>query len=254
MHRPRLLGAFAAAIVALLVTCTPALALQAGDPDPGFGSNGVAAYPLGGGSAQIDALAVQPDGKLVLAGTANDANGDPAVLLARLRPDGSLDSSFGNGGSVIKQFETGATPISRAHAVLLQPDGKILVGTDGPLVVRFDSSGKLDPTFGSGGVVPAPALADAIDPSTDALALEPNGNIVVGGMRGVGPVQVVVGRVDSAGTPDPSFGTGGLVEQLVSVTSHESDDASAVSVLPNGKWRSPGWSAIRTARVCSSRG
>ena len=216
MRHPRLLGAFLAAIVALVVTCAPALALQAGDLDPSFGSNGVAAYPFGGGSAQIDSLALQPDGKLVLAGTANDPSGNPAVLLARLNPNGTLDSSFGNGGSVIKQFDTSATPVSRAHAVLVQPDGKILVGTDGPLVVRFDSSGKLDPTFGSGGVVPAPALADAIAPSIDALALQQDGSILVGGTRPVASVaELIVGRVDSAGKPDPNFGTGGVVQELV---------------------------------------
>ena len=244
MHRPRLLGALAAAIVASLVTCAPALALQAGDPDPGFGSNGVAAYPFGSGSAQIDTLAVQPDGKLVLAGTANEANGDPAVLLARLKPDGSLDSSFGTGGSVIKQFDTSATPVSRAHAVLLQPDGKILVGTDGPLVVRFDSSGKLDSSFGSGGVVPAPALADSVAPSIDALALQPDGSILVGGTRPVASVdELVVGRVDSSGKPDPGFGTGGLVQELVRTISHEADVANALYVWPDGKIVVAGFSA-----------
>ena len=236
MQHPRLLGALAAAIVAQLLTCAPALALQAGDPDPGFGSNGVAAYPFGSGSAQIDALAVQPDGKLVLAGTANDANGDPAVLLARLNPNGTLDSTFGNGGSVIKQFDTSATPVSRAHAVLLQPDGKILVGTDGPLVVRFDSSGKLDPTFGSGGEAVAPALADSVAPSIDALALEPNGSILVGGTRPVASVdELVVGRVDSSGKPDLTFGTGGLVQGLVRSVSHEADVVNGLYVRPDGK-------------------
>src|SRR4051812_16196840 len=83
---------------ALLVCATPAVALSPGDPDPTFGSDGATYYSLGLGptpSARIEAVALQPDGKIVVAGRATDPDGHDAFLVARLDDDGSLDSSFG---------------------------------------------------------------------------------------------------------------------------------------------------------------
>src|SRR5256885_8513102 len=97
----------ALACAGMAVCAGPALALSPGDPDPAFGSDGVVYYSLGVGptpAAQIDAAAVQPDGKIVLAGNATDPNGRKTMLVARLDPNGALDQGFGDGGTVIKQL------------------------------------------------------------------------------------------------------------------------------------------------------
>src|SRR5262249_15597588 len=107
-------------------------------------------------------LTVQPDGKIVVAGQTTPAGSLVAGLaLARYTADGALDPTFGSGGKVITDF--GASPVERAFALALQPDGKVLVagttyGKNGNsisdfVVMRFGSDGTPDPNFGSGGKV-----------------------------------------------------------------------------------------------------
>src|SRR5262249_20806102 len=70
-----------------------------GTPDPGFGTSGIVETGIFGKGAQANSVAVQPDGKIVVAGAAVTASGiDNDFALARYNPDGSLDSSFGTGG------------------------------------------------------------------------------------------------------------------------------------------------------------
>ena len=120
---------------------------------------------LGAGAApssEIEALAVQPDGKVVVAGDASDASGHRQLLVARLRADGGLDSSFGGGGVVLRQLGAGAAPSSEARALALQPDGGIVAAGsasvdaahDEVLVTRLRADGMPDADeFGTAGAV-----------------------------------------------------------------------------------------------------
>ncbi|MCV6621758.1 MAG: DUF4347 domain-containing protein, partial [Cellvibrionaceae bacterium] len=127
-----------------------------GTPDQSFGTDGVVRLDLGSASEQGFAVTVQADGKIILVGSrpglnslGNDYTDD--VVVARLNADGSLDSSFGSSGYSQVDF---ADADDYARDVIVQPDGSIIVvgeaGRDVG-VIKLDSSGLLDPSFGSGG-------------------------------------------------------------------------------------------------------
>jgi len=130
------------------------------------------------------AVAVQSDGRILMAGYGTDERGKEVFTLMRFEEDGSLDSSFGHRGITLVAF---GSLSDRAHALALQPDGKILVGgysartsTDVDFAVaRLHADGSLDETFGSGGRAVI-AITNGDDRAHAMLAL-PNGNIALGG-------------------------------------------------------------------------
>src|SRR5438874_2685597 len=153
-----------------------------GSLDATFGTGGKVTTSFSG-SADMNALVVQPDGKLVAAGVVfNGVRWDFA--LARYNTDGSLDTTFGTGGKIVTAIGTDGTG---ASALVLQPDGKLVAAgattSDGSTydftVVRYNTHGSLDPTFGTGGkVTTAVGTGDDV---AFALALQPDGNLVAGG-------------------------------------------------------------------------
>jgi uncharacterized delta-60 repeat protein len=176
-----------------------------GSLDRTFGSGGSVATGFGSGSnAFATALAIQSDGKLVVAGP-KFINGRTDAALARYSSNGRLDPSFGMGGRVVAR---GASP----SAVAVQKDGKIVVVAVSALL-RYRGDGTLDPSFGIGGKV-------TIDPGLKAfgsgLAIQADGKLVVAG-TGEGrcncqdPRVFMVARWMSDGRPDLSFGRGGKV-------------------------------------------
>ena len=150
------------------------------------------------------ALLLQRDGKIVLVGDRSPGGEDSEFALARYRPNGTLDSSFGTGGKVTTAF-------GFANAAALEPDGRI-VAVGGILVnrpdfdfalARYTASGALDSSFGSGGKV-----TTTFGPTADfaqALALQPDGKIVVAGSSGF-PQQrdgaFALARYDAKGALD----------------------------------------------------
>lgn len=190
--------------------------LADGSLDPTFDTDGKVTTDIGGGAAQEEALgvAIQPDGKIVVVGYTDRTN----VALVRYHPDGSLDTSFGAGGTV----DSGVVGI--AHDVALQPDGRIVVsGTrsldsfdDGGdiVVARYLPDGRLDPSFTAGGTL----TADVGGVTNDGrnVVVQADGAIVVSGSspdaggNGVNPSQHTdVARFHADGSPDTAFGTGG---------------------------------------------
>ncbi len=149
----------------------------------------------------VMAMAMQTDGKVLIAGSFTTVQGESRNGIARLNPDGSLDSEFNPGGGL-----DGTTRI-----VALQPDGKIIVGGDfqnvdgAPFscVVRLLSNGPVDSTF-------VPALVSssvATPPRVATLNVQPDGKIVIGGIftHLDGISHVCVGRVEGNGKLDGSF-------------------------------------------------
>ena len=201
-----------------------------GSLDSTFGSGGIVTTPVGDGDSEAFGVVLQPDGKIVAGGGATTGSNGAASALARYLPDGSLDTSFGTDGIVL-DTQTGENGFA---AIALQPDGKILgVGQSSSTVrridwtttplTRFNSDGTLDSSFGSGGVSDAP-----IGPAA-ALALQPDGKIVVAGEK---PNSFAVSRVDLDGTADPSFGSGGTVTTPMGAGV---SSASAVALQPDAK-------------------
>jgi uncharacterized delta-60 repeat protein len=209
-----------------------------GTLDPSFGAAGLATGPTGRG------VAIQPDGKIVVVGTASNA-----IEVIRYTSSGSLDSTFGSGGIVTTQ--TGKFR-SQGMAVAVQGDGKIVAAgyaynsysskygyNYAITMVRYNSDGSLDQTFGGhkgGGIV-----ATDITPNIDVpsgVALQPDGKIVVVGHAGEGilgaitptPLELVVLRYDTNGSLDSTFGTGGIAALRQGVV----ESGSSVAVQPDG--------------------
>ena len=165
-----------------------------------------------GQSDDVSDMVVQPDGKIVLAGRTGFNNPPADFVLVRYLDNGALDTSFGTGGKVITDID-GRGSKDFLRAVALQPDGKLLAsgftrpqGADeaSPILVRYLPNGELDPDFGGG---------DGIAPSqvSQALALQPDGRIVVGGTVEIaGRRQIVVARYTSTGAPDHTFNGSGM--------------------------------------------
>ena len=162
--------------------------LADGTPDPEFGSAGFSVTPVGT-TASAGPLLVAPDGRIVV-GVDTDAS-DFALL--RLTADGSLDASFDHDGRVLTHFLGGSGYGLRD--VALQPDGKILaVGQRGgdyddgfpdgyTVLARYQTIGLLDNSFAGDGIATTLGAGNA-DSTGEALALQPDGRIVVSGNTG----------------------------------------------------------------------
>lgn len=177
-----------------------------GSLDPTFGLDGKVTTEIGGDLDQANAVALQPDGRIVVAGESMQG-GYFQVAVARYEADGSLDPSFGSGGVVTADLSPGH---DRPRDVAVQPDGKILLvgsASDFIALVRYDPDGSLDTTFGDGGVVlanPGPGWE-----AGSGLALQPDGKILVTGYDSR-PARLVA-RFEADGSLDPTFGDGGVV-------------------------------------------
>jgi uncharacterized delta-60 repeat protein len=144
--------------------------------DPDFGSGGRVTLP-GGGS--LEAVLVQPDRNIIVAG---NAGGSATMTVTRLKPDGSLDTTFGSGGTTAVAFGSLANPLGGA---VRQADGKIVIAgytQDGEdvAVARLNANGSLDAAFGAGGKATVDFGAATFG---NAVALAPNGRIVVAGQK-----------------------------------------------------------------------
>jgi uncharacterized delta-60 repeat protein len=180
-----------------------------GDLDPTFGDGGVVRYPaLLGGTYESDAsVIIQPDGKILIASSSVGYN----VLILRYNNDGTLDSSFNGNGIAIYNGNYD----DMGEDIALQADGKIIVAglTTGQgwdvLVLRYNSDGTLDSTFGEDGVVTFNNSAGNYNDLGRAVALQPDGKIVVVGSSFTGTrFDVLILRYNSDGTPDSTFGGG----------------------------------------------
>ncbi len=174
---------------------------DAGAPDPTFGTNGMTQTSFPTASADIAKLLAQPDGKYVAAGTGvlNASPYPAAIALARYEANGSLDPTFGSGGTALVEIIDGNTDISANDAVL-RSDGKIV--TAGNVLARFNPDGSIDTAFGSNGVYVLGYLAQA-------LLQTPLGNLLLVGVSA--GQYLLVERRNADGVVDVSFGTGGQV-------------------------------------------
>jgi uncharacterized delta-60 repeat protein len=193
-----------------------------GSLDNGFGSGGkvITAY-----SAGASAVAIQPDGKILVAG---------GSLLVRYNTDGSLDPTFGSGGKVIRPGFGGFS-----ISLLLQADKKIVaVGTmftPGDFaLVRYNTDGSLDPTFGSGAIVTTDFSGR--DDEAYASALQSDGKIIAAGRTTttVGDSGFfALARYNTDGSLDPTFGMDGMV--TTSFLPNDSSFAETIVIQRDGK-------------------
>jgi uncharacterized delta-60 repeat protein len=177
-----------------------------GSPDPSFSGDGAVTTDLTGYSDWPMGMAIQPDGKIVVAGSAGDDYG-----LVRYRKDGTLDPSFGDGGIVA----TNAYDVDTLEAVAVQPDGRIVVtgsfsssagcdyGCDPTYatLARYLEDGTLDSSFSDDGLL---VTELGWNWSWSDMVLQPDGRIVIA-------TECGLARYDADGTLDGSFGEGGVL-------------------------------------------
>ena len=192
-----------------------------GSLDPSFGKGGVVktAYAKG---FQVEAVTVQADRKIVVAGASFDASFNAYPTLARYRANGTLDSGFGTGGIVQAPLAVGRD----AAAVLVQRDGKIVVGitSNGIAVARYAPDGKsLDSSFDGDGVAHVPGdeggCGTSSESGTNGVLIAPGPAILARGPCGGasmtdpeptgGMLRFRGGATPNDGAFDTTFGSGG---------------------------------------------
>ncbi len=195
--------------------------LPDGSLDSSFGFGG--SFTTG---IMTQALAQQPDGKLVAAGGVY--SGTLRFALARFDANGVEDAGFGSNGMVLTPLSAGD---DIAKELALQTDGKIvafgLSANSIPVLLRYQTNGDLDPLFGSGGVLTVPLLSAA------CLAVQPDGKILVGGSANAAGSHIGLVRYDSSGAPDTGFGLGGYLS--ANLGGFYGDWVAALVVQPDGK-------------------
>ena len=199
-----------------------------GSLDTSFGNGGSLAIDFFGGDDRALAVALQPDGKIVVAGHATTQSGGLDFALARVNSNGTIDTSFGSGGKITDDFHGRD---DRIRSILILSDGRI--GVAG-FATQADGS-----SYGAAAVYKA--NGNLIGKGDDdgfkvfsALALQPDGKIILGGsvVEGQGPRDDFrLQRIDANFEPDPAFGNRGDV-----ITDFGgNDDAFALALQPDGK-------------------
>lgn len=199
-----------------------------GTVDNSFGMDGVVTTTFASTSIASD-IALQSDDKIVVAGHTWGGS-ENHFALARYNPDGSLDTSFGENGTVSSSFP-GKYAIARALAI--QGDGKIIVGGqvytlnndfDEFALARYETNGSLDATFGTGGQVTT-SFGEGTQNWINAIELQENGKIVAGGFSND---LCALARYNENGTLDPTFGNSGLVTTWIPNTTQGIINALAI--------------------------
>ena len=191
-----------------------------GTPDPGFSAQALA-------NSSLTAVAMQPDGRILVAGGLNGVGNG----LARLLSNGATDPTFSRAASAAGPGNPNGT-----DALLVQADGKIVVGgrfrpTGQPSavvrVVRYETTGALDPTFNNLSTFTATNGTTAPANRIYALAQQPDGKLLVGGNFDAvdGTLHYSVARLDAAGMADASFAPNALL----------TGNVFALAQQPNGR-------------------
>lgn len=203
-----------------------------GSLDTDFGGGGSSSCTF---SYDADAVAIQrqADGKLLVAGYCYDGAAY-CFALARFAGDGSLDPGFGNNG---KAVTTIGPDRAWANSLILQPDGKSVVGgyfsgggQAGIGLARYNSDGSLDSSFGSGGKVTTNCSTVS---GVKGLVLQPDGKLAVASYGDVGSqIGFILARYHADGTLDTDFGESGWVRIPIG---QFTSDAYCLTLQPDGK-------------------
>ena len=183
-----------------------------GSPDNSFGTGGKVTTAFGSNADYAESVAIQSDGKIVVAGRTATPGNPNLFALVRYNSNGTLDNTFDTDGAVTTAFGTSS---GEPRSVAIQSDGKILVGGSISIppdnvrhymLVRYNSDGSIDNTFDTDGIVTT-SIGGANDLGQSVL-LQPDGKIILGGYDAVVNGFVLV-RYNSNGSVDNTFGTAG---------------------------------------------
>ncbi len=231
--------------------------------DPTFGRGGVVLGPVDLDPAatytqRSSRAVVQADGKIVVASSlVSSANATAEIVLQRFNPDGSVDSGFGDEGSVDIPVPSGFNELGANPGLAIAPDGDIVVAaglsqfnadsgvnraTEESIIVRLTGAGRLDPTFAQGGefveTLPGAEFGN--------VAVQADGKIVAAGVTstgkqsptafGPGESQVTLIRLTTAGALDDDFnGTGTLNVVPEALNTFDIDSVGGLAIAPGGQ-------------------
>jgi uncharacterized delta-60 repeat protein len=220
-----------------------------GTPDGTFGVGGQVTTIINNSGNSAEAATIQADGKIVVLGqTSGTFTGDFALV--RYNSDGSIDTNFGSNGIVI----TDVGSFDLAKSIVIQTDGKIVIGGDSSVtvntdfvLVRYNPDGSIDNSFGAGGRVITSFGQNRRNILARILLLENGKIIAVGGADRIpdtntGPAAWTLARYNTDGSLDSTFGSGGKVETVTGSFGSIAKDAAlqqdgkiiAVGQFPNG--------------------
>ncbi len=230
----KLQGVLANSMATALLLAAGSVQAAPGDPDPSFGNNGLVVADIANSPDIGRAVALQPDGRILVAGRSN-----LTFSLARFETDGSLDTSFGSNGRVVTSINNGDT----AYALAVQPDGRILVaGTSVTnrnefALVRYLPDGSLDTSFDGDGMLTTP-IGLGSGAAANAIALQADGKIVRAGQSTESNLGVdldfALVRYNPNGSLDTSFGGDGKVTTAIGAVG-ANDIIEAAAIQPDGK-------------------
>lgn len=214
-----------------------------GTPDTSF----TAAPPVfsnitSGGRPTAHSVAVQSDGKIIVAGSYLTGYEDTSLMLVRYNSDGSLDEEFGNEGVVTHEY-------ADAYSIALDAVGRIVVAGESNadyessmLLLRYNPDGSMDNSFGNGGMLTGNLS------SARSVVIQPDGKIVIGGYRQeIDSFQSIatLWRFNGDGTPDNAFNPAGDQPGSFSIPSsnpHVADAISNIALQADGKIVASGFS------------
>jgi uncharacterized delta-60 repeat protein len=222
-----------------------------GTLDKAFGENGLTSTPFtvpnpydsahpSVADSNAEGVAVDAQGRIVVAGFVYNPFGGSDFALARYLPDGALDTSFGTGGQELFAINAGGT--NKAFAVRSDQNGKIVIAGYTALpqsnagediaVLRFNDDGSLDRTFNLTGWVTTDFFGR--NDEAQALAIQSDGKIVVGGSASyaTAPSDFAVVRYNADGSLDATFGNAG---KATTDFGHTADTANGMTLDPQGR-------------------
>ena len=230
--------------------------LPDGSPDFSFSTDGIVTTDIGSWLDYALDVAIDQDGKIVVAGVSwsNLLNPQFDILVARYNTNGTLDTSFNGDGIAIVPVLAGN---DYAHAVAIQADNKIVVGGSAEngshpdaALLRFTTSGDLDPTFGGGdGIVTTPFALGTAFSDIKIRTVGAQEQIVGGGFvvidRQSGPDEdFFLAAYDTTGTLLGGFGAGGITTAAIGA---RDDACNHISVQTDGKIVAAGYAEQQNA-------
>ena len=224
---------------------------QDGSLDNTFGVNGIVTTFFGSGDNYANAMSIQADGKIVLAGESFNSNGSPRFALTRYNTNGNMDNTFGNAGIVTTSFGSGE---SYANDMAIQTDGKIVVAGESDnstnssqprfTLTRYNTNGNLDNTFGTAGIVITSFDSEGF---ANAMAIQADGKILATGEgTNVGGAGIALTRYNINGSLDNTFGTAGIVTTSIG----GSCGGSAIAIQADGKIVVAGYGLTTNNHLC----
>ena len=219
-----------------------------GTPDTAFGSQGAALLDLGG-SETLNGVAFTQGGALVVTGVINKYSASPSSVIARLHPDGTLDSSFGGGSGYLTDVDGDSSTADEIRALITLADGRIEVlstvsegppsYTLRPRVTMLEPDGGLDKGFANDGVAD---VSLGTTTAAQGIARSASGETYMfGGRYANGGVTGLVARLTPSGALDSNFANSGVLELPMSFTTAVVDGSDRLVIVgATGEASDPG--------------